>query len=146
MMNETAEINDRIATLIRRKCGRLGILSGGWRLFSFNGRQYICTTDNDGLLQLSIPYLLDSGEYEPDAVARAVNDTNRRVRFIKALLLESGAVSLVCDHLVMDAATAAGIADRIIDTLDKAAYYFVEQLAMSDAAAGAIPWGASNSY
>lgn len=127
-MYDASETSDRIEKLIRQKCGRMGVLPNGWHLFSFRGRHFIYSSDGKGLLQFSIPFLLDSGEYKMDLVVKAVNDANRKLRFIKVLLLDNGAVSLAYDYLFTDAGQAGRIADHIIDTLDNAADYFVRQL------------------
>ena len=125
IMSDASEINDSIEKLIRQKCGRMGVLPNGWHLFSFHGRHFIYESDGKGLLQFGIPYLMDSERYDMESVILAINDTNCRMRFIKAVLLDNGVVALTYDYMVMGAEHLGRVADHIIETLDRAADYFL---------------------
>lgn len=60
----------------------------------------------------------------------AVNETNRNVKFIKALLSEKdeGKVSLDYDHKITDKESAKDIVPHIIKTLDFAVRYLEDKV------------------
>ena len=68
--------------------------------------------------------------YDKELLKEAVNETNRNVKFIKALLSEKddAKVSLDYDHKITDLEYAKDIVPHIIKTLDFAVGYFKERV------------------
>ena len=75
--------------------------SMGWH-FIYHARHffYMMGRDDD-MIRFSIPHLVKANGYDPELVSEAINETNRNVKFIKAVRLDCGSVSLDCKHLIL---------------------------------------------
>lgn len=80
------------------------------------------------MIRMSIPHVVNSKEYEKDDVDTAINETNREVKFIKAMVLNNGSVSLNYDHLISNSENISEIVEHIIKTLYIASEYLVLKL------------------
>lgn len=118
-----------IVTEIRRKCGEVERLPQfGWH-FMYSGRHYIyMSTHNDNELRFCVPFLAKSEDYDNDVLTEAINETNREVKFIKAMVLESGCVSLDYDHKLTDGENIEEIVPHIIMSLDFASSFLTTKL------------------
>lgn len=113
---------EEIVNEIRRMCGQtIQMPSLGWH-FKYNGQVYFYVVGKDeSMVRFCIPFvagLLSS--LDKELLKDAVNDTNRNVKFIKALLSEKddAKVSLDYDHKITDLESAKGIVPHIIKSLD----------------------------
>lgn len=99
--------------------------------FVYNQRHYLCMKpDKHGMLRFCIPHLVKASVYKPEQINEAINLTNRNVRFVKAMLLSHGSVSLNYDHKIAKGESAAIIVPHIIQSLDFAAEYLFGKLGL----------------
>ena len=80
------------------------------------------------MLRFCIPHLVKESEYDELRLSEAINATNRNVKFIKAVKLDCGSVSLDYDHKTTPDETAATIVPHIINALDFASTYLLNKL------------------
>ena len=116
---------------IRQMCGQSILMpSLGWH-FRYNGQVYFYVVGKDeSMVRFCIPFVARLPLYDKELLKEAVNETNRNVKFIKALLSEKddAKVSLDYDHKITDLESAKDIVPHIIKTLDFAVGYFKERV------------------
>lgn len=112
---------EEIVNEIRRMCGQtISMPSLGWH-FKYNGQVYFYVVGKDeSLIRFYIPFVVGLPLYDKELLKKAVNETNRNVKFIKALLSEKDEtkVSLDYDHKITDKEYAKDIVPHIIKSLD----------------------------
>lgn len=112
---------EEIVNEIRRMCGQtISMPSLGWH-FKYNGQVYFYVVGKDeSLIRFYIPFVAGLFSQDKDLLKEVVNDTNRNVKFIKALLSEEddAKVSLDYDHKITDLESAKDIVPHIIKSLD----------------------------
>lgn len=112
---------EEIVNEIRRMCGQTILMpSLGWH-FKYNGQVYFYVVGKDeSMVRFCIPFVAGLSSLDKELLKDAVNDTNRNVKFIKALLSEKddAKVSLDYDHKITDLESAKGIVPHIIKSLD----------------------------
>ena len=116
---------------IRRMCGQtISMPSLGWH-FKYNGQVYFYVVGKDeSMIRFCIPFVTGLLSNDKELLKGTVNETNRNVRFIKALLSEKddAKVSLDYDHKITDKESAKDIVPHIIKALDFAARYLMEKI------------------
>ena len=122
---------EEIVKEIRRMCGQtIQMPSLGWH-FKYNGQVYFYVVGKDeSMIRFCIPFVAGLSLYDKELLKEAVNETNRNVKFIKALLSEKddAKVSLDYDHKITDLESAKDIVPHIIKTLDFAVRYLEERV------------------
>lgn len=117
---------EEIAYEIRHRYGQaIPMPPLGWH-FEYNGQVYFYVTGKDSsMIRFCIPFVTGLASTDRRVLQEAVLETNRNVKFIKALLSEreGGGVSLDYDHKVTDGESPKDIVPHIIKTLDFAARY-----------------------
>ena len=117
---------EEIVNEIRRMCGQtISMPSLGWH-FKYKEQVYIYLVGKDeSMIRFCIPFVAGLSSQDKDLLKEVVNDTNRNVKFIKALLSEKddAKVSLDYDHKITDLESAKDIVPHIIKTLDFAVVY-----------------------
>ena len=114
---------------IKRHCGKVRVLNNGWCHFVYRHLHYLNIPDNaNEMIRISIPHVVNSKEYKKEEVYAAVNETNREVKFIKAMVLNNGSISLNYDHRISDGENVSEIVEHIIKTLYLASEYLVLKL------------------
>ncbi len=112
---------EEIVNEIRRMCGQTILMpSLGWH-FKYNGQVYFYVVGKDeSMVRFCIPFVARLPLYDKELLKEAVNETNRNVKFIKALLSEKddAKVSLDYDHKITDLESAKDIVPHIIKSLD----------------------------
>ena len=112
---------EEIVYEIRRMCGNAKFMpSLGWH-FRYNGQVYFYVVDKDeSMIRFCIPFVAGLLSNDKELLKEAVNETNRKVKFIKALLSEKddAKVSLDYDHKITDIESAKDIVPHIIKSLD----------------------------
>ena len=110
-----------IVNEIRQMCGQTILMpSLGWH-FKYNGQVYFYVVGKDeSMIRFCIPFVAGLPLYDKELLKDAVNETNRNVKFIKALLSEKddAKVSLDYDHKITDLESAKDIVPHIIKSLD----------------------------
>lgn len=112
---------EEIVNEIRQMCGQTILMpSLGWH-FKYNGQVYFYVVGKDeSMVRFCIPFVARLPLYDKELLKEAVNETNRNVKFIKALLYEKddAKVSLDYDHKITDQESAKDIVPHIIKSLD----------------------------
>lgn len=112
---------EEIVNEIRQMCGQTILMpSLGWH-FKYNGQVYFYVVGKDeSMIRFCIPFVAGLPLYDKELLKDAVNETNRNVKFIKALLSEKDdvKVSLDYDHKITDLESAKDIVPHIIKSLD----------------------------
>lgn len=112
---------EEIVNEIRQMCGQTILMpSLGWH-FKYNGQVYFYVVGKDeSMVRFCIPFVARLPLYDKELLKEAVNETNRNVKFIKALLSEKddAKVSLDYDHKISDLESAKDIVPHIIKSLD----------------------------
>ena len=112
---------EEIVNEIRKKCGHMEMLPQvGWH-FIYNDRHFFGTSE--GMIRFCVPHLIKANEYKTELLSDAINETNRNVKFIKAVKLDCGSVSLDYDHKTTSDESADTIVPHIINALDFASTY-----------------------
>lgn len=120
---------DEIVNEIRKKCGHVEMLpSMGWHFIYHDRHFFYMTGRSEGMIRFCIPYLVKTDRYDAKVVSEAINDTNRDVKFIKAVKLDSGNISLDYDHKATSDESAETIVPHIIDALDFASNYLLNKI------------------
>ena len=122
---------EEIVNEIRRMCGQtIPTPSLGWH-FKYKEQVYIYVVGKDeSMIRFCIPFVTGLLSNDKELLKGTVNETNRNVRFIKALLSEKddAKVSLDYDHKITDKESAKDIVPHIIKALDFAARYLMEKI------------------
>lgn len=122
---------EEIVNEIRRMCGQMiPMPSLGWH-FKYNGQVYFYVVGKDeSMIRFCVPFVAGLPLQDKELLKKAVNDTNRNVKFIKALLSEKkeAKVSLDYDHKITDLESAKDIVPHIIKALDFAVRYLEERV------------------
>ena len=122
---------EEIVNEIRQMCGQTILMpSLGWH-FKYNGQVYFYVVGKDeSMIRFCVPFVAGLPLQDKELLKKAVNDTNRNVKFIKALLSEKkeAKVSLDYDHKITDLESAKDIVPHIIKALDFAVGYFKERV------------------
>ena len=122
---------EEIVNEIRRLCGQtIPMPFLGWH-FKYNGQVFFYVVGKDeSMIRFCIPFVAGLLSNDKELLKEAVNETNRNVKFIKALLSEKddAKVSLDYDHKITDQESAKDIVPHIIKTLDFAVRYLEERV------------------
>lgn len=122
---------EEIVNEIRRMCGQtIPTPSLGWH-FKYKEQVYIYVVGKDeSMIRFCIPFVAGLLSNDKELLKEAVNETNRNVKFIKALLSkkDDAKVSLDYDHKITDKESAKDIVPHIIKALDFAARYLMEKI------------------
>ena len=122
-------MKDSVIEEIKRQCGKVRVLNNGWCHFVYRHLHFLyIPDDSNGMIRISIPHVVNSKDYKKEEVDAAVNETNREVRFIKAMLLNNGSISLNYDHRISNGEDIGEIVEHIIKTLYIASEYLVLKL------------------
>ena len=122
---------EEIVNEIRRMCGQMiSMPSLGWH-FKYKEQVYIYVVGKDeSMIRFCIPFVAGLLSNDKELLKNAVNETNKNVKFIKALLTEKddAKVSLDYDHKFKDKESAKDIVSHIIKSLDFAVRYLEERV------------------
>lgn len=122
-------MKDQVVAEIKRQCGTMRVLDNGWCHFVFRHLHYLNIPDDaNEMIRISIPHVVNSKNYKKENVDVAVNETNREVKFIKAMVLNNGSISLNYDHRISNGEDIGEIVEHIIKTLYIASEYLVLKL------------------
>lgn len=100
--------------------------------FVYNDRHYIYVSSRDKtLLRFCIPHLIGMTGFDKDRIVEVVNDTNKNIKYIKAVVLERGSISLNYDYRISCDEPDTNVVRHIIRSLDFAAGYLLNRLKVS---------------
>ena len=122
-------MKDSVIEEIKRQCGKVRMLNNGWCHFVYHHLHYLNILDDaNGMIRISIPHVVNSKEYKKEEVDTAVNEANRKVKCIKAMVLNNVSLSLNSDHRISNDENVSEIVEHIIKTLYIASEYLVLKL------------------
>lgn len=120
---------EEIVNEIRKMCGHVEMLpSMGWH-FMYHERHFIYIVGrNKGMVRICIPHLVKANEYDAEILSDAINETNRNVKFVKAVKLDCGSVALNYDYKTSPMESVEMTIPHIINVLDQASSYLLIKL------------------
>ncbi|MCD8309992.1 MAG: hypothetical protein LUB83_02065 [Prevotellaceae bacterium] len=120
---------EEIVNEIRKKCGRVDLLPAiGWH-FIYHKRHYMYLTGkHKDMLRFCVPHVVGAAGCDGHRLAEAINETNKRVKFIKAVKMDCGGVLIDYDHKTAPHERAGSIVPHIINALDYASVYLLQKL------------------
>lgn len=122
---------EEIVYEIRRMCGNVKFIpSLGWH-FKYKKQVYFYVVGKDEtMIRFCIPFVVGLPLRNKEQLKEAVNDTNKNVKYTKALLSgkDEAKVSLDYDHKITDKESTKNIVPHIIKTLDFAVVYLEERV------------------
>ena len=122
---------EEIVNEIRQMCGQTILMpSLGWH-FKYNGQVYFYVLGKDeSMIRFCIPFVVGLPLQNKEQLKEAVNDTNKNVKYTKALLSgkDEAKVSLDYDHKITEKESAKDIVPHIIKALDFAVGYLGERV------------------
>lgn len=118
-----------IVNEIRKKCGHVEKVSSKAWHFIYRGRHFLYMDGNSGsMARFCIPHLIGADECDEEMLSDAINETNRSVRFIKAVKLECGSISLDFVHKTEPEESAETIVPFAVNALNFTSAYFLGKL------------------
>ena len=122
-------MKDQVIEEIKRLCGRVMMLNSGWCHFVYRYLHFVnIPDDNNEMIRISIPHVANSADYTREVLEKAINETNREVKFIKAMVLNNGSVSLNYDHRISSDEKVGEIVLHMVSTLFAASEYVKKKL------------------
>ncbi len=122
-------MKDLVIEEIKRLCGKIVMLNNGWCHFVYRHLHYLNIPDDaNGMIRISIPHVVNSKDYPKDIIDDVVNETNREVKYIKAVVLSNGSISLNYDHHIGNDEKPTDIVPYMIKSLYSASEYLVLKL------------------
>ena len=122
---------EEIVNEILRMCGNVKFMpSLGWH-FKYKEQVYFYVVGkDDSMIRFCIPFVAGLPLQNKEQLKEAVNDTNKNVKYTKALLSgkDEAKVSLDYDHKITDKESTKNIVPHIIKTLDFAVVYLEERV------------------
>ncbi|MDD5869859.1 MAG: YbjN domain-containing protein [Bacteroidales bacterium] len=120
--------NNKLSNALRAVCSEVVPMAPfGW-MADYKGRQYMLSRRPEiDFLRVSLPYL-EVGECGADELLRVVNYANRGVKFVKAMVLNSGNVSLCYDCRVDAGSDYTKLLSHILSALDYTCRYVEHRL------------------
>lgn len=123
-MNSTDVIN-----AIRKKCGKVRTFGNGWCHYVYRHLHYVNIPDEENkMIRMAVPFVANSNDLKKELVEAAVNETNRNVKYVKAVVLNNGSISLEYDQRVVNDDKASDIVPHMIDVLFVAYEYLTVKI------------------
>lgn len=114
---------------IEKFCGKCSRVSGmGWH-FMFNDRHmFYMPKIGDQMIRFSIPHIIKVSDYDKQTILYAINETNRNVKYVKAVILNNDSISVSYDHNAIEGESLSVIVTHMIKMLDFASSYLLQKL------------------
>lgn len=122
-------MKDQVIEEIKRLCGKVMMLNNGWCHFVYRRLHFVnIPDDNNDMIRISIPHVANSTNYAREVLDKAINETNREVKFIKAMVLNNGSISLNYDHRIGNDEKVGETVSHMVLTLFAASEYLKMKL------------------
>lgn len=122
-------MKDQVIEEIKRLCGKVMMLNNGWCHFVYRHLHYVfIPDDNNDMIRISIPHVANSADYAREVLDKAINETNREVKFIKAMVLNNGSITLNYDHRISNDENVDETVSHMVLTLFAASEYLMQKL------------------
>ena len=125
------EYQNKIVEQLKELATNVSYFSGiGWWCFKYGSYQmvYIPINDTSDMIRLCIPHFDDANQYESESLAKAINETNREVKYVKVVILGNGSISINYDHKYNGENDSHSILLHMLKTLCFAAEYLKNKL------------------
>ena len=125
------EYQNKIVEQLKELATNVSYFSGiGWWYFKYGSYQmvYIPINDTSDMIRLCIPHFDDANQYESESLAKAINETNREVKYVKVVILGNGSISINYDHKYYGDNDSHSILLHMLKTLCFAAEYLKNKL------------------
>lgn len=109
--------------------GRVIATDNGWNHFLY--QRILCVHIPDvggGAVRFVIPHLAKLSDYQKERVELVINETNREVKFVKAVILDNGSISMSYDHKLTAKDDVGTIVPHMVATLYAASDYLTKKL------------------
>lgn len=128
------DIRGNIIMEIKKICKKVEYLPILGYHFMYHDHHLMYIPDNkEGLLRFCVPHLLKAEGYDKSKLAKAINETNKEVKYVKVIILDNGSISLNYDHKMAKQERVHEIVPHIIRTLDFASDYLMNKLKTTNA-------------
>ena len=122
-------MKDQVFEEIKRLCGKVVMLNNGWCHFVYRHLHFVFIPDDDNdMIRISIPHIANSTDYTREILDTVINETNRKVKYIKVIILENGSISLNYDHKISNDEKVDEMVSHMVLTLFAASEYLNRKL------------------
>lgn len=122
-------MKDQVIAEIKRLCGKVMMLNNGWCYFVYRHLHFVnIPDDSNDMIRISIPHVANSADYTKEVMDKAINETNREVKYIKALVLKNRRISLNYDHRISREDKVGETVSHMVLTLFAASEYLKKKL------------------
>jgi len=120
-------MKEQVIEEIKQLCGKVMILNNGWCYFVYHHIHFVNIPDDD-MIRISIPHIASCNDYAREVLDKAINETNREVKFIKAMVLNNGSISMDYDHKVIEGECIPVLVQHMVTVLYVASGYLMKKL------------------
>jgi hypothetical protein len=122
-------MKDQVIEEIKQLCGKVMMLNNGWCHFVYRHLHFVNIPDvNNDMIRISIPHVANSADYTRKVLDKAINETNREVKYIKAMELNNGSISLNYDHRISNDEKVGMTVSHMVLTLFAASEFLKKKL------------------
>lgn len=122
-------MKDQVIEEIKQLCGKVMMLNNGWCHFVYRHLHFVNIPDvNNDMIRISIPHIANSTDYTREILDTVINETNRKVKYIKVIILENGSISLNYDHKISNDEKVDEMVSHMVLTLFAASEYLNRKL------------------
>lgn len=122
-------MNELVLEEIKRLCEKVTVLNNGWCYFEYKHLHFVSVPDKrQEMIRISVPHVVDGNDYPIEILNTAINETNQQVKFIKAIVLNNGSITLDYDHQISQGEKMSQIVPHMIFTLFNASEYMKRKL------------------
>ncbi|MBQ0142554.1 MAG: hypothetical protein KBT06_07135 [Prevotellaceae bacterium] len=117
-------MNEQVLEEIKRLSEKVTVLNNGWCHFEYEHVHFVSIPDKrQEMIRISVPHIANGNDYSREILDTVINETNQQVKFIKAILLNNGSLTLDYDHQVCQGEKMDKIVSHMITTLYAASEY-----------------------
>ena len=117
-------MNEQVLEEIKRLSEKVTVLNNGWCHFEYRHLHFVSIPDKrQEMIRISVPHVVNGNDYSRVILDSVINETNQQVKFIKAILLNNGSLTLDYDHQVCQGEKMDKIVSHMITTLYAASEY-----------------------
>lgn len=122
-------MNEQVLEEIKRLSEKVTVLNNGWCHFEYEHVHFVSIPDKrQEMIRISVPHIANGNDYSREILDTVINETNQQVKFIKAMVLNNGSLTLNYDHQVCQSEKMDKIVSHMITTLYAASEYLKKKL------------------
>lgn len=109
---------------VEKICDSKTEIGNGWYCFIYRHVQFVSIPDSkNGTIRFSIPHLAKGSDCDKEQLEAAINETNRKMKYVKALVLKNGSIAINYDHKINKHDKACDIVPHMVMSLYCASVY-----------------------